>query len=416
MRRAARWLGLTVFVLILGGCNKGGPPAPPPKKAPEVHVALPVMKDIIDYEFFTGRTESYRRVNLQARVAGYLDKVFFTEGALVKEGDLLFRIDQRPYKIEVERAEANLASSKAGLSLAMVQEARNRGLIQSGAGSKEDYDKAQADVQVGRANVLAAEAQLKQARLNLEWTEIRAPYTGYISRWRVDPGNVVETDTILASIGTSEPMYATFDVDERTVLRELLRRGRSAGETGESVRVEIGLVDEPGRYPHPAYLNFVDIGLDSATGSLWMRATFDKPNRIILPGLFSRIRFPLGPEREALCVAEQALIQSQGERSLFVVNSENKIETRGRLVVGRQHGGLREIKSGLKPGDRVVVSGLQRVKNDMEVKPTEIPMPGQDTQPAPDDPGLGGEEPENPKKPEPMKKDDPMPKPIAEKE
>ncbi len=198
-------------------------------------------------------------------------------------------------------------------------------------------------------------------------------------------------------------MLVTFDADERTVLRQLIDRGLKADSELPVIQVEVGLVDEPDRYPHRATINFVDASLDSSTGSLWMRAAFDKPKRLILSGMFSRIRFPLGPEREQLCVAEQAFMQDQGRRSLYVVGPDGKAVKRSEklakagepgdgsppLVIGRQHGQLRVVLSGLDPTDRVIVSGLQRVRPNTPVQPVPVEMPGKDSIDPADEPGGG---------------------------
>jgi RND family efflux transporter MFP subunit len=371
-------VGLCLLTLLVGvvGCQKGTAPAsaPPP---PEVVVALPVEQQVVDYELFTGKTDPFNTVDIRARVTGYLEKTCFVEGTIVEKDALLFRIDQRPYKVDLEKTRASLASAKAMASLSEGLQTRGKGLLADRAISPEDYEKLAADVRVWRANVLVAQAALDQAELNMVWTEVRAPFAGRISRWIIGPGNLIKADdTILTTLVSLEPMYVLFDVDERTVLRQMIKNGLTQMPAPAPITVDVGLVDEPGRYPHPAVVNFVDTRLDSSTGSLWMRASLVKPNRDIAPGMFSRVRFPLGPPRTALCVAEAALGTDQGQRFVFVVGSDNKVIYR-KVTVGRQHGGLRAIKSGLAPSERIVVSGLQRVRDGVLIRPVDKPMPGQ---------------------------------------
>jgi RND family efflux transporter MFP subunit len=385
MARRAGWFALVGGLLALVGCTR--PPAPTPEqKAPEVKVSQPVERQVVDYELFTGKTVASNTTDLRARVTGYLDATFFTEGTVVQKDDLLFRIDQRPYKVDLDKAKANLVSAKAMTVLTESIEVRGKGLLADRAISREDYEKLLADVRVARANVLVAQAALEQAELNMTWTEVRAPITGRISRWNIDTGNLIKADdTILATLVSLSPTYVLFDVDERTVLREMVRAGLTKMPQREPLRVEVGLVDEPGKYPHPAVINFVDNRLDSSTGSLWMRATLVAPNREVSPGLFSRVRFPLGPASPALCVAEAALGTDQGQRFVFVVDSDDVVHYR-KVAVGRQHGGLRVVKSGLQAGERIVVSGLQRVRDGVKVRPKPVDMPGQQIETPPDEP------------------------------
>ena len=388
MRRIAGTTGLLVWLLTLVGCGKTETPQQK-KVTPSVQFAYPVTKRVFDFELFTGKTEASTKVDLRARVTGYLERTFFTEGTIVEKDATLFLIDQRSYKVALASAQASLASAQASVVLATSLESRGRGLVGQGAFSREDLDKLIADLKVGRANVQGAEAMIEQAKLNLQWTEVKAPFRGRVSRWNVDPGNLVKADdTILVTLVAVEPMFVTFDVDERTVLKQLVRAGLTQMPPKAPLRVDVGLVDEPGEFPHPATINFVDTRLDSATGSLWMRAELIAPDRPVQPGMFSRVRFPLNEPADALCVSESALVQSQGKRSLFVVDESNKVKELKNLTFGRQHGALRVVKDGLKETDRVVVTGLQRIKDGLDVIPQKLEngMPGQKTGTASDEP------------------------------
>lgn len=414
MLRSLAALPLVAVLAALGGCGKQ-PAALPPPPTPKVDVAYPIARDIVDYELFTGRTEPSNKIDLRARVTGYLEQTFFVEGTVVEKDALLFRIDQRPYKVELERGKAAVVAATATAALAEGLEARGKGLLAERAISREDYDKLVADVRIGKANVLVAQAALAQAELNMTWTEMRAPFKGRIGRWTVDPGNLVKADdTILSTLVAVEPMFVLFDVDERTVLQQMIKNGLTKMPPPAPVQVTVGLVDEPGQYPHPAVMNFVDNRLDSSTGSLWFRAEFVKPDRAIAPGMFARVKFPLGPSHKAICVAEEALATDQGQRFVYkVVEKPLKVDGKDTLVpvaeyvkvtVGRQHGGLRIVTSGLTAGDRIVVSGLQRVRSGSAVQPNLKPMPGTDIATPPDEPGGPGTA--TPKQPAPPARKD----------
>ena len=365
------WLAALV-PLLFAGCARQQPQAPPPKP-PEVMVGEPVVKEVTDYEIFTGRTEASQRVDIRARVTGYLEKTNFTEGALVKEGDVLFVIDPRPYQAELARAEAALAQALARVERLERDYQRAHSLLGQRAISREEYDRMVGDRDEARAAVDVARSNVELARLNVQFTEVKAPFTGQISRRLVDPGNLVKADdTILTTLVALEPMYVYFDVDERTLLRQLLREGRLESVLGQKVPIEIGLADEDG-YPHRGVVNFVDNRVDPSTGTMWMRGEFINPSRPIKPGIFVRVRFPLGKPFRAVLVAEQALGTDQGQKFVYVVDEKNRAAYRP-VKVGRLHGGLRVIQDGLKPGEKVVVSGLQRVRPGAEVTPKPVDM------------------------------------------
>lgn len=369
-----RWYLVGLLVLSpgwLAGCQPGQT-AVPAAKPPEVMVGSPVVREVTEYEYFTGRTESAERVEIRARLTGYLDKTFFAEGALVKEGDLLFLIDPRPYKAELDRAEANLAQAQVRLRRADADLDRAQTLVRQQAISREEFDKLLGERDQARAAINVNESEVRLAKLRLDYTEVRAPFAGRISRRLVDPGNLVKADeTHLSTLVALDPMYVYFDVDERTLLRQMLRKDQSAAERATQP-IQIGLVDEEG-YPHAGKINFMDNGVDPATGTMWMRGQFVEPDRSIPPGLFSRVRFPLGKPYQAVLVAEQALGTDQGQRFLYTVDDQNKVSYR-RVKAGRLHDGWRVIQEGLKPGERVVISGLQRVRAGLTITPKEVDM------------------------------------------
>jgi RND family efflux transporter MFP subunit len=336
-------------------------------------VGLPLTREVTDYEVFTGRVESSERVEIRARVTGYLEQVNFRDGALVGEGDPLFVIDPRPANAELARAEAALAQAQARHDRMEKDVSRAQALFSRQAGSREELDRLSGERDEARAAIGVAQSNVELAKLTVRFTEVRAPFAGRVGRRLVDPGNLVKADeTVLTTLVALEPLYIYFDVDERTLLRQLLREGRLEAARQERLPIRIGLSDEDG-YPHEGVVNFVDNRVDPSTGTLWMRGEFVKAARPIQPGVFGRVRFPLGEPFRALVVAEQALGTDQGQKFVYVVNEQNRAEYRP-VKVGRLHDGLRVIRDGLKPGERVVVSGLQRVRPNAEVAPKAVEM------------------------------------------
>src|SRR5262245_3877796 len=388
MHTRNRILALLFPIVALTGCQGEKPPPPTPKPA-EVLVSRPVEQEVTDYEIFTGRTDADKRVELRSRVTGYLEKITFSDGAMVKENDLLFIIDPKPFKAELARAEANLAQARTKLRLAEAEAARAQALVNRQAISREDYERIVAALDETKAAGRVAESNVELARLNLTYTEIRAPFEGRMSRRMVDPGNLVKADeTMLSTIVTTSPIDVYFDVDERTLLRRKLQAGALTDAQKLKIPVQIGLVDEEGTFPHKGTVSFLDNRLDTNTGSMWMRAQFDKPARPIAAGMFSRIRFLLGDPYKAILVAEQAVGTDQGQKFVFVINDKNRAEYR-RVMVGQLHGARRVIKEGVEPGERVVVMGLQRIKVGDEVNPKEVPMPNGAEKPGADEDPAG---------------------------
>jgi RND family efflux transporter MFP subunit len=363
---------LTVLSCV-AGCSHAPAegPAPPP---PTVKVSQPVERNVTDYAGFTGRTMAKESVKLRARVWGYLEQINFTEGADVKKGEVLFVIDQRPYKAALERADAEVLQSEARHKRLLGDYKRAEGLARSKAISTEDHDKIAGDLAEAAAMVKNAIASREVARLNLEFTEVKAPIDGHISRALVTVGNIVQSGetggTVLTTIMSTDPMYAYFDVDDQTWVRvrEQFRRSKLDTPT-----VHLGLTNEKG-YPHPGKLDFVDNQVDAGTGTLRMRGTFPNEDRLLTPGLFVRVRVPLGGSHGGLLVIDRAIDTDQGQKVLYVVNHRNFVEKRV-VKLGGLHEGLREIEAGLKAKDQVVIEGIQRVRAGVEVTPDVIEMP-----------------------------------------
>ncbi len=362
-------------VIWAAGCNRAQTQLAPPK-APVVLVSSPVARSVADYEEFTGRTEAFRTVEMRARVTGYLDKATFKEGADVKQGDVLFEIDPRPTRADFERTAANVTLAEAHFARIDSDFQRAQTLHKNRALSDEEFDKISGDRAEAAAAVRVATASRDTAKLNLDFTKLIAPFSGRVSRMMIDPGNLVKADeTILTSIVTQDPIYAYFDVDERTMLRlrRLVQAGKIRSARSTSIPVELGLTDEDG-YSIQGTIDFVDNRIVANTGTLRVRGVFDNPKGLLSPGLFVRVRMPVGDPFQAIMVSEQALGTDQGQKFIFVVDDKNVVQSRP-VKVGSLHDGLRVIEKGVAPGDRVVVSGLQRIRAGTTVDPKSVEMP-----------------------------------------
>jgi RND family efflux transporter MFP subunit len=376
--RFSGWLLLLpLFSAAIAGCehSQAQPaPAPPP---PEVLVSEPIQREVVDYEDFPGRTEAVNSIEVRARVTGYLEKVHFQEGTDVKKGDLLFEIDPRPYQAELARSEGNVLQSEGHLKRLDADLQRAKTLLPQGAMGREDYDRTVGDRKEAEGAVMVAKAARDMAVLNSGFTHVTAPISGRISRRFIDPGNLVKgDDTILTTIVSLDPMYAYFDLDERSTLKiqRQVREGQIHWSPDVGLPVMLGLADEAG-YSKKGTINFADNRVDADTGTWRLRARFDNPDQALAPGLFVRMRLPIGPPHQATLIAEQALSTDQGQKSVYVIDAKNLASNR-RVKVGRLHDGLRVILEGISPKEKVVVSGLQLVRPGVEVVAKETPMPG----------------------------------------
>lgn len=371
-----RWIriGLPLMAfatVVASGCGPNGGDAgkAPPPKAPEVIVSLPIRKEVTDYEDTTGRLEAVKTVDVRARVTGYLEKVNFKEGVEVKEGDVLFTIDARTYQAELARTEAAVLQAEAHLTRLKADYQRASALRARNAIGREEFDKISGDRDEAVAALEVARSARDFAKQNVDYTKVRAHISGYISRQYIDAGNLVKADdTLLTTIVSQNPLYAYFDVDERTLLR--MNRLSQAGKmpaTAVGMKVLIGLADEEG-FPHEGTINFVDNRLDTSTGTLHMRAVFPNPGRMLTPGLFVRIRVPIGKPIPLIMVPEEALATDQGRKFLYVLDGDDKATYRP-VKVGKLYEGWRVITEGLKEGERVIVDGLQRVRPGVQVTP-----------------------------------------------
>jgi RND family efflux transporter MFP subunit len=376
---------LADFVLILGFClaltGCGRDPSEAPAAAPTpVTVSYPVERDVTDYADYTARTAAVDSVEVRARVWGYLDKVNFKEGALVKKEDVLFEIDPRIYQAALDQAEGNCASLDARLKRLEADLKRAQRLVGTGAMSQEDYDKIVGDRGEAVASLQASRAALNRAKLDLEYTKVTAPVNGRVGRKIVTEGNLVQSGdqaggTLLTTIVSVDPMYAYFDVDEQTVLRvrQLIREGKAKSARDVEIPVFLGLANEAG-FPHQGTINFVDNQVNPKTGTLRLRGVFPNEGEVLSPGFFARVRVPIGHPYQSLLVTERAIDTDQGQKVLYIVNDKSEVVSRP-VRVGALHDGMRVIEDGLKPGERVIVIGLQQVRPGMTVEPKLVDRP-----------------------------------------
>jgi RND family efflux transporter MFP subunit len=418
-RKSAATLAASTFAFLglVVGCERGNTYAPPPP--PEVTVSHPIRKEVTTYLEYTGTTKAYESVEIRARVKGFLKERHFVDGSDVKAGQLLLVIDEEPYKVKLDVANAKLAEAKAALQkaeqskmrevaraqmaldqalflLAKIDESRQRSLLNRGASSKEDFDKAeanrkkyeaqvqadaanleqaeadyQANILSARANVEMATAEVRNAEIELGYCRMVSPIDGRISRGLVDVGNYVGDGqpTLLATVVKTDPIYAYMTVSEADLLRfrRQVREGKRVDYRKEIVPLELGLASEEG-FPHKGRVEYTDPGVDPVSGTLLARGVFPNPGNDLVPGLFVRIRVALEKRPDALLVPERALGMDQTGHYVLVVDKQNVVSQRT-VKVGATEGRLRVIEDNLKPDDLVVVNGLQRARPGLKVKP-----------------------------------------------
>lgn len=345
--------------------------------APVVSVATVSESDITAWDEFSGRLEAVERVDVRSRVAGAVHAVHFREGALVRQGELLVTIDPAPYAAEVERAEAQVAAAQARQAQAASEHARAQRLWEESAiAQRELEERANAEREAG-ANLRAALAQLQAARLNLGYTQVRAPVAGRIGKLEVTVGNLVAAGPgapVLTTLVSVSPMYASFDADERVILRALkeLPGGASARSLIERIPVQMG-TSTMSDTPYHGRLQLIDNQVDAKSGTIRLRAAFDNQDGALMPGQFARVRMGQAQTTRALLVSERAVGTDQDKKYVLVVGSGNTAEYR-EVTLGPSSQGLRVVLSGLKPGERIVVNGLQRVRPGSPVQPQLVSM------------------------------------------
>lgn len=319
-----------------------------------VSVITVSLQPLRQWDDFTGRLEAMQSVAIKPRVGGFIDAIAFEDGALVRQGQLLYQIDPRPYQAQVDRLEAGLQQAVANAALARTNRDRNRRLVASSAISGSEMDAQDANAKVTAANVAAAQAALTAARLDLSFTRVTAPIDGRISKAMITRGNLVTTDSFLTTVVTDSPIYAAFNVDEQAYLKY------AAAQRGKDNAVYIGLMGENG-FPHQARLRFLDNAVDPSSGTLAARAMLTNSDGSLTPGLFCRVRLVSSTQEQVALLPEQALGIDLGKRYVLVVDNARRVQYRA-VTLGQAVGDWRIVRTGLNPGDRVMVNGLQKVR------------------------------------------------------
>ncbi len=367
----AAWL---ISAAALAGCSDSQNQAAPPP--PAVTVAKPVQRTIIDQDEYVGRFVAVDSVEVRARVSGYLDRVHFEDGQLVKQGDLLFTIDKRPFQASLDQAKANLAQAKANLAFTEADLARGQQLVRDKTITEQTFDQRTQAKRVAEASVQAQDAAMHQAMLDLEFTELKAPVAGRIGDRRVSPGNLVTggaggNTTLLATIVSTDPIRFEFTFDEAAYLRyeRLSKRGQDVTGREGGVYVSLQLIDEPD-FMHAGHLDFVDNVIDRGSGTIRGRAVFSNAQGLFTPGMFARIRVPGSSAYPALLVPDVAVGSEQARKYVLVLDNENVARPKY-VVLGDTYDGLRVIKDGIGADDRVVVNGVARIRPGQKVTPED---------------------------------------------
>lgn len=368
------------LALLLAACKPPAPQAPPP---PAVTAAPAIGRTVNEWDEFTGRIEAVGYVEVRPRVSGFIEKVAFTEGKEVKQGDVLFVIDRREYQDALDRAQADLTRAKTQAALAKSESERAEPLVKENAISREEYDARVSGSAQANAGIQAAEAAVRTAQLNLDWTLVRAPISGRVSRAEVTRGNVVQggapSPTLLTTIVSLDPVYVYFEGDEQAYLRynQLARDGSRQSSRVARNPVRMGLANEVG-YPHTGYVDFVDNQLNPATGTIRARAVFSNKDRYFTPGLFARIQLLGSGKFDAVLVQDGAIGTDQDRKFVYVLKPDSTVDYRD-VELGRIVDGLRVIRKGVTPGENVVINGLQRIRPGIKVNATITSMEPSDS-------------------------------------
>ncbi|MBL8261593.1 MAG: efflux RND transporter periplasmic adaptor subunit [Xanthomonadaceae bacterium] len=364
-RSLAALLLSAAIAIVVSACSSEAAPADAAPPAPEVSVAQVLQRDVTQWNDVTGRFSAVETVELRPRVSGYIERVAYREGDEVRKGQLLFVIDQRPYRAALAQAEANLERARSEARLARSQDARAQALIDAKAISREEFDTRKAATAQGDAGVRAAEAAVASARLDLQFTEVRSPIDGRAGRALVTTGNLAQADgTLLTTVVSLDPVHVYFESDEQAFLRD---------GTASSSRVRVGLADETG-YPHEGIVDFVDNQVDPATGTIRARAVLKNTDRRFTPGLFARVQLEGGARAQALLIDDKAVLTDQDRKYVYVLGKGNQA-VRKDVVLGRSVDGLRVVESGLAAQDTVIVNGVQKVFfPGMPVVPKKVAM------------------------------------------
>jgi membrane fusion protein, multidrug efflux system len=371
-----RYFLALLLPLALAACDQAPAKVSPPPP-PAVTAAKPLVKELVEFDDFTGRFEAVASVEVRARVSGYLESVHFKDGQIVKEGDLLFVIDPKPYEVSLRRSQAELTRAQTHLDLATRELDRAQRLAQTGTGTERNLDVQRQSRGEAAANIEAAQAQIAADRLNLGYTKITAPIAGRISRKLVTEGNLVLTnETVLTTIVSIDPVYFYFDVDERSYLayvRMALDGTRPSGRTSQ-YPVEIALADEK-EFRHQGKMDFVDSRIDASTGTMRGRALVENKDQLIAPGLFGRIRIPGSNKYPAVLIPDEAIAADLDRRVVYVLGEGGAVSERA-IRPGPRIDGYRVVRQGLKGDETLVISGLQRIQfGASKVTPQLVTLP-----------------------------------------
>jgi multidrug efflux system membrane fusion protein len=369
-------LGALAALLFIGaGHSRAKPQAAANAAAlPQVTVAEVIHRPLREWQEFSGRLQAVSTVEIRPRVTGYVDVVVFADGARVKKGQLLFQIDPRPFQAEVERLVAERTRNISDLELAKANRGRAERLINAHAISREEYERQVAAEASAQGALGSIDASLREARLNREFTEVRAPIDGHVSRAIITAGNLVTSASLLTTLVSDDPVYVYFDADEQTYLRYAKARRESARANDGASGVYIGLVDEEG-YPHPGQIDFIDNQVDTTTGTIRARAALANPDGRYTPGLFARVRLVGGEDHDSILIEDRAVGTDLSKKFVLTLSAGNRIQYR--LVnLGPKINGLRVVERGLAPTDLIVINGLQHVRPGQTVAPTRVAMGG----------------------------------------
>lgn len=374
-RRASVPAAMLLALSLAGACKR--PAAPPPPPPPAVTVAQPVRQEVIEWDEYTGRLEAVEAVEVRARVSGLIVSAPFEEGAIVKQGELLFEIDVRPFRAELESREADAAKAEAQVALAQVEFRRIESLLPDNATDLE-YQTAKANLNQAQAVLAAAQAAVESARLNVEWCRVTAPIAGRVSRKNVTPGNLITggtgTGTLLTTIMSIDPIYCYIDADERSVLKyqRLAREGRRVSARQARIPCFLQLADETG-FSHEGVVDFVDNRIDPNTGTMRARGVFPNGEGWLTPGFFARVRVPGSGRYETLLVPDSSVTTDQNQKMLLVLDPDNTVAARP-VVLGGLFGELRAILAGIAAEDRVIINGQMQARPGTKVAAREVAL------------------------------------------
>jgi RND family efflux transporter MFP subunit len=360
---------------LVASCGQSPPQGPPP--APPVTVAAPVKRQIFDYDEYVGRFVAVDSVEVRARVSGYLDSVAFKDGQLVKQGDLLFTIDKRPFQNALDQARANLVQAKSNLSFTESDFTRGQQLVRDKTITDQTFEQRSQAYRNAQASVSNAEAAVRQAELDMEFTELRAAVNGRIGDRRVSPGNLVTggtggNTTLLANIVSTDPIRFEFTFDEASYLRyeRISKGGHDIASRNADVKVALKLIDE-NDFEHQGQMDFVDNVIDRSTGTIRGRAVFDNASGVFTPGMFARVRVPASPAYDGLLVPDAAVGTEQARKFVLTVNAENTVVPKYVTLGQVTNDNLRVIKDGIAADDRIIVNGILRARPGQKVTPQE---------------------------------------------